>query len=173
MRRGGRGTAGGSRMAHCVGFCDGAHGVVEPSWWRRSWSHWRKCHGDGATIAVYGGCGGRVRRLAIRRRWGGGGFVESELHVRGVGVDVAEVSRRRGHAQRGEAGARGVCPCVATGVCWDEHRHISNWILYFLGVWRKFTRKPNMLRPSMCYPYAPSAHCSALVWVLLICMPHA
>jgi hypothetical protein len=27
----------------------------------------------------------------------------------------------------------GMCPCVATGVCWDEHRHISNWILYFLG----------------------------------------
>ena len=36
----------------------------------------------------------------------GEGFVESELHVRGVGVDVAEVSRRRGHARRGEAGAR-------------------------------------------------------------------
>jgi hypothetical protein len=27
----------------------------------------------------------------------------------------------------------GVCPCVATGVRWDEYRHISNRILYFLG----------------------------------------
>ena len=27
----------------------------------------------------------------------GGGFVESELCVRGVGVDVAEVSQRQGH----------------------------------------------------------------------------
>jgi hypothetical protein len=26
----------------------------------------------------------------------------------------------------------GVCPYVATGVCWDEHRHISDRILYFL-----------------------------------------
>ena len=24
----------------------------------------------------------------------------------------------------------GVCPCVATGVRWDEHRHISDRILY-------------------------------------------
>jgi hypothetical protein len=40
----------------------------------------------------------------------------------------------------------GVCPCVATGVRWDEHRHISDRILYFLGVWRKFVWKPNMLR---------------------------
>jgi hypothetical protein len=41
----------------------------------------------------------------------------------------------------------GVCPCVATGVRWDEHQHISDWILYFFWVWRKFARKPNMLRP--------------------------
>jgi hypothetical protein len=34
----------------------------------------------------------------------GGGFVESELRVRGVGVDVVEVSQRRGHARRGEGG---------------------------------------------------------------------
>jgi hypothetical protein len=27
-----------------------------------------------------------------------------------------------------------VCPCVATEVCWDEHQHISDQILYFLGV---------------------------------------
>jgi hypothetical protein len=26
----------------------------------------------------------------------------------------------------------GVCPCVATGVHWDEHRHISKRVLYFL-----------------------------------------
>jgi hypothetical protein len=27
----------------------------------------------------------------------------------------------------------GVCSCVATGIRWDEHRHISKRILYFLG----------------------------------------
>jgi hypothetical protein len=27
----------------------------------------------------------------------------------------------------------GVCPCVATEVRWNEHRHISDRILYFLG----------------------------------------
>jgi hypothetical protein len=27
----------------------------------------------------------------------------------------------------------GVCLCVSTGVRWDEHRHISNRILYFFG----------------------------------------
>jgi hypothetical protein len=31
----------------------------------------------------------------------------------------------------------GVCPCVATGVRWDEHRHISDRILYFLGSLKK------------------------------------
>jgi hypothetical protein len=36
----------------------------------------------------------------------------------------------------------GVCPCVATGVRWDEHRHISDRILYFLGVWRKLKLAP-------------------------------
>jgi hypothetical protein len=48
-----------------------------------------------------------------------------------------------------------VYPCVATRVRWDEHRHISDRILYFLGVWRKFARKPNMLRPEHLLPLCP------------------
>jgi hypothetical protein len=68
----------------------------------------------------------------------------------------------------------GVCPCVATGVRWDEHRHISDWILYFLEGLEKVCSEAKHVRIlSMCYPCAPSAHCSTLVWVLLICMPRA
>jgi hypothetical protein len=48
-----------------------------------------------------------------------------------------------------------VCPCVATGVRWDEHQHISDRILYFFGVWRKFARKPNMLRPEHLLLFCP------------------
>jgi hypothetical protein len=88
-------------MAHCVGFCDGAHDVVEPSWWRRSWSRRHKCHG--ATIVVYGGCGGRVQRLAIRRRWAGVSWSRSSMCA-----ESASMSRmfRGGGGTRGE-GRRG------------------------------------------------------------------
>jgi hypothetical protein len=48
-----------------------------------------------------------------------------------------------------------VCPCVATGVRWDEHQYISDRILYFLGVWTKFARKPNMLKPEHVLPLCP------------------
>jgi hypothetical protein len=82
-------------MAYCVRFCDGAHGVVEPSWWRKSRSRRRKCHG--ATIAVYGGCGGWLSDT------GGRGF-------RGVGAPCARSQRRcrggggtRGEGRRGHA----------------------------------------------------------------------
>jgi hypothetical protein len=46
-------------------------------------------------------------------------------------------------------GVLAVCPCVATRVRWNEHRHIYDRILYSFGVWRKFARKPSIRAGSL------------------------
>jgi hypothetical protein len=74
----------------------------------------------------------------------GEGFVESELHVRGVGVDVTEVPRRRGHARRGEAGAQ-----VCARALQREYAEMSI-DTYLIGSYISLGSGESLLRSQIC-----------------------
>ena len=74
----------------------------------------------------------------------GEGFVESELHVRGVGVDVTEVPRRRGPARRGEAGAQ-----VCARALQREYAEMSI-DTYLIGSYISLGSGESLLRSQIC-----------------------
>jgi hypothetical protein len=97
--------------------------VAEPSWWRRSRSHRRRCRG--ATIAVYGGWGARLSDAGGRGFHGVGALRARSRHGCRGGFAEEGASAERGGGRAGIAagrsrGAGGDCgEQIATGGLWE------------------------------------------------------